>query len=247
MALRNYIDGATLLTLSTGINSSTDVTLTVASTTGYPTAPFTIALERGTVNEEVVLCTGKAATTFTVTRGFDGTTIKAHVSGASIEHATTAADYRDANAHVYDTTRDDHTQYTNKSLWAAKGTMLVASAASTPAALAVGANDTVPVADSTQSTGMRWATIAANQIAANAVTFAKLDTTTQQRIIQVVTSGTLPGSPAGGQEVYQSDIARWAGSASGTWYPMTFGVGRVFYSTGAPSGGTDGDLWLQYV
>ena len=47
MALRNYANGAPLLTLSSGINTVA-VTLTVSSTSGYPAAPFTIALERGT-------------------------------------------------------------------------------------------------------------------------------------------------------------------------------------------------------
>lgn len=247
MALRQYIDGAPLLLLSTGINNTSDVTLTVPSTTGYPATPFTIALERGTVNEEVCLVTAKTGTTFTVTRGFDGTTIKAHTTGAPIEHATTAADYRDANAHVYDTTRDDHTQYVNKGLWTAKGNILVATAAGTPTAVAVGANDTVPVADSAQASGIRWATVSANQIAAAAVTFSKLDAALAQKVIQVVTSSTLPGSPAAGQVVMQSDISRWAGYTGTAWQPMTFGVGQVFTSTGAPSGGLNGDVWLQYV
>ena len=41
--LRNYIDGAPLLVLSTGINNTTDTVVTVASTSGYPAVPFTIA------------------------------------------------------------------------------------------------------------------------------------------------------------------------------------------------------------
>lgn len=247
MALRNYIDGATLLTLSVGINNTTDTVLTVASTAGYPATPFTIALERGTVNEEVCLVTGKTGTTFTVTRAFDGTTIKAHSSGTSVEHATTAADYRDANAHVYDTTRDDHTQYANKSLWAAKGTVLVASGAGVPAALAVGGDSLVLIADSTQTTGVRWGGVAANQISASAVTFAKLDSALQQKVIQVLTTGTYPGSPAAGEVVYTTDNSRWEGYVGAVWQPIPYGVGKVTYSTGAPSGGADGDVWLQYV
>src|SRR5690606_35327240 len=54
MTIRNYANVAqpTSLTSDIGIN---DTTLPVVSTAGYPSAPFTIALERGEANEEVVL------------------------------------------------------------------------------------------------------------------------------------------------------------------------------------------------
>lgn len=246
MVLRNYANGAPLLTLSTGVNTVA-VTLTVASTSGYPAAPFTIALERGTVNEEVVLCTGLTATTFTVTRGWDGTTAKSHSTGAILEHTTTAADYLDANAHVYNTSRNDHTQYLLRSAYSAKGSIMVATAASTPAHLAVGANDTVLMADSAQASGARWSTVGSGSIANGAVSFAKLDSSTQQSLVQRVTTGSLPGSPPTGQLVATTDNNRLAAWLSASWQPITHGVGRVFTSTGNPSGGQDGDLWLKYV
>jgi hypothetical protein len=46
----------------------------------------------------------------------------------------------------------------SKGQFTAKGTLLSATAASTPGVLAVGANDTVLTADSTTSTGLKWAT-----------------------------------------------------------------------------------------
>lgn len=246
MALRNYANGAPLLTLSSDINAAA-VTLTVSSTSGYPAAPFTIALERGTVNEEVVLCTGVTATTFTVTRGWDGTSAKSHSAGAIVEHTTTAADYLDANAHVYDTARNDHTQYLLRSTYTAKGSIVVATGASTPANLAVGANDTVFMADSGQASGTKWSTIGSGSIANSAITFAKLDSSNQQSLVQRVTTGSLPGSPPTGQVVATTDNNRLVAYLSAAWLPITHGVGRVYTSTGNPSGGQDGDLWIKYT
>ncbi|MFA4972287.1 MAG: hypothetical protein WC683_06715 [bacterium] len=54
-------------------------------------------------------------------------------------------------------TDDDHTQYTKKATLAAKGSMYAASAASTPAEVAVGANGTALVADSAQAAGVKFA------------------------------------------------------------------------------------------
>lgn len=100
---RNYSNLATPVALTVAATTSS-TTLTVASTAGFPEAPFTLALERGTANEEVVLCTAKTSTTFTVTRGYDSTTAKAHNIGTSVEHAVAAIDYREAAAHIDATT-----------------------------------------------------------------------------------------------------------------------------------------------
>lgn len=54
---------------------------------------------------------------------------------------------------------DDHPQYVLESLLDAKGDLYVASANDTPGRLAVGSNDQVLVADSTQSLGVKWAAV----------------------------------------------------------------------------------------
>lgn len=55
--------------------------------------------------------------------------------------------------------RQDALAYAPTSLYTAKGMLLAASAASTPAGVAVGADDTVLMADSTQAAGVRWGSI----------------------------------------------------------------------------------------
>ncbi len=100
MARRHYSATSQPVTLTSGItNSTTD--LPVSSTAGMPTAPFTIAIERGTVNEEVCLATAVPdANTLTVTRGYDGTTAVAHDTGKPVEHAVTAKDFDEANEFI---------------------------------------------------------------------------------------------------------------------------------------------------
>jgi hypothetical protein len=51
---------------------------------------------------------------------------------------------------------DPHTVYVLESLFTAKGTIITASAASTPSALAVGADDTILMADAAAAGGLKW-------------------------------------------------------------------------------------------
>lgn len=94
---RNYSNIAIDTTLSAGIAAG-DLSLTVASATGWPAAPFAAVLDPGSATEEVVQVTAKAGTTWTVTRGFDGTTAAAHSSGVTVRHAAIAGDFTDLQA-----------------------------------------------------------------------------------------------------------------------------------------------------
>jgi hypothetical protein len=101
--------------LASSINASATA-LTLVSGAGYPTGavgPFVLAIDPGTGSEEKVLCSSRSGTAVVVTtRGYDGTTATSHTSGTSnIAHVWTATEADDTNAHIYTTSRDDHTQY----------------------------------------------------------------------------------------------------------------------------------------
>ena len=76
----------------------------------------------------------------------------------------------------------------SKGQFTAKGTLLSATAASTPGVLGVGANDTVLTADSTTSTGLKWATPAAGGMTLISTTTLTGVTTTLSSIPQTYNS-----------------------------------------------------------
>jgi hypothetical protein len=110
---RNYLNTTPPTNLTANIdNALTTTNIPVASTAGYPTPPFTGCFERNTSNQEFALCTNVVdANHFTVVRAYDGTPPVAHVAPATFEHCTGAIDFREANQHHTDITRDDHLQY----------------------------------------------------------------------------------------------------------------------------------------
>lgn len=102
MSLRYYSNTASQASLASAIGASdTSITFTSGTYTGYPTQfPYTAAIARGTVDEELVLVTAASGNTVTVTRAYDGTAGKAHGAGATFTEVVVAQDYREANAHV---------------------------------------------------------------------------------------------------------------------------------------------------
>lgn len=91
---RNYSNIALDTTLVAGIAAG-DLSCVVASASGWPAASFAATIDPGLVTEEVVQVTVKVGTTFTITRGFDGTTAAIHVLGAVVRHAAIAGDFTD--------------------------------------------------------------------------------------------------------------------------------------------------------
>lgn len=120
IARRDIAGGAVATTLTGSINS-TDLAIPLAASTGWPSGTlgeFYVVIDRGLATEEKVLCASRTGLNITVAstgkRGVDGTAAQSHASGAAIEHCGTAADLDEANKHIADVTRDDHTQYMRK-------------------------------------------------------------------------------------------------------------------------------------
>lgn len=167
---RLYSSISTETTLNAGINT-TQTTMQVPSTAaatallgGVTLAAgnvdiFTVVIDPDTVNEEIVFVTAVSGDTFTVSRGQAGTGTAgvsgiAHSAGATIRHVLTSSDliyFRNgvvtADAAVPNSTLT------------AKGSILTATAASTPSGLAVGTNGQYLKADSTTATGLAWSTL----------------------------------------------------------------------------------------
>lgn len=105
--LRYHANTARTQTLETAIDVD-DTTLDVDDASVFPEVPFTVALSRGTANEEACLVTAKTSTTLTVTRGYDGTQGRVHPIGTLIEHTPIAIDYREGYvARVTEVERDN--------------------------------------------------------------------------------------------------------------------------------------------
>jgi hypothetical protein len=201
MAVRNYSNTAPVQALTAGV-SAVAVVLPVTSTTGWPSTPFTLAMDRGLANEEVCLCTALASNSFTVTRGYDGTTAQTHSNGASVELCVSSIDYAESNAHV-------NSQHLLPSLVTAKGDMLVATASGTVVRLPVGADGTYLAASSFVSAGVAWTrgfTRLAQQVGAGA-DFNTFD----QNYSSVRVEWKLLGTSGGGQW-----IMRFNGDAAGS-------------------------------
>jgi hypothetical protein len=118
---------------------------------GAPLTPagtyqFTLALDPDTVNEEIVFATFISGDTFTIQRGQAGTTQITHASGATVRHVLTSNDLDYFNTAIQPATLT------------AKGDTYIATASGVVTRLAVGTNDQVLTADSTQAKGVKWAT-----------------------------------------------------------------------------------------
>jgi len=114
---KQYVGGAAPATLSGSI-SAVDTTFTISPFISMPTGgangDFILVIGRGTASEEKIRCSSRVNGLVTVAtggRGFDNTVAILHTLGDVVEHVLDADSLQDDNRHIYDTTRDDHTQY----------------------------------------------------------------------------------------------------------------------------------------
>jgi microcystin-dependent protein len=143
--LKEYSGAAPATTLATTItNVSTSIVLT--SGVGYPTgatAPFVIAIGRGTATEEKVLCSVRVGNTLTaIERGYDGTSAQSQAAGKAIEHVLDAYSIGQANRFVNTMT--------------AVGDLIVKAAGSAFARIAIGSKGSVLQSDGTTAA---WAQV----------------------------------------------------------------------------------------
>ena len=96
---RRQYAGAAAATTTTNALTSGDTSVTLASTTGFPSTaavPFYVVIDPGTSAEEKCSATISGAT-LTLTRAQDDTTAVAHASGATIYPVFSADDADEAN------------------------------------------------------------------------------------------------------------------------------------------------------
>jgi hypothetical protein len=98
--------------------SISGVSFVLTQIAGWPTGaggqPFWVVIDPGNAAEEHILCSSQSSGNVNVAsggRGGDGTVPIAHQAGAVVEHIFTGVEADDANAHIYDATRDDHARY----------------------------------------------------------------------------------------------------------------------------------------
>lgn len=168
--LHDYSQTAVDTTLNGSIIAG-DTTIVITASTGWPTGgangPFFAMIDYDVAGKEVILVTSRTGNSLqTVARGQNGTSAASHASGAKIRHVHTQRDADEANYAVSQTVGKVTT----------KGDLIGATAANTFGRLAVGANNTVLLADSTQATGHRWGTLTSASLAADSVTSTQIAT-----------------------------------------------------------------------
>ena len=115
---------------------------------------FTIVLDPDTVSEEVVFVTGISSDTLTIIRGQAGTSAIAHSGSAPVKHVLTSDDLNFYTAGVATANAA-----VAKSDIQAKGDLIVGTGVATSTRQAVGTDGYTLVADSSLTSGVKWATV----------------------------------------------------------------------------------------
>jgi urease beta subunit len=108
---------------------------------------FALVIDPDTVNEEVVFATQVSTDTFVVVRGRAGTSAVGHNTGAVIKHALTGEDLTYFTAGIINP------------VITTKGDLVVGTGSGVFTRLGVGTDTQVLIADSTQTSGVKWGTV----------------------------------------------------------------------------------------
>jgi hypothetical protein len=102
---REFAGGVVAQTLSANISNSA-TTFDVSDGSTFPTGDtdaFAIVIARGSADEEKMLISSRSGNTFTVSsRGYDGTTAKAHTIGDFVDHILDSNAVQSMNTTVFD-------------------------------------------------------------------------------------------------------------------------------------------------
>lgn len=104
--MRYYSSIAQDTTLTSAATAAA-TSLTVGAIVGYPTQfPFTITIDPDTSLEELCDVTAYSGSTFTVTRGVDGTSATSHAVGAKVKHVVSGRDFTEVQTFMNSGTLD---------------------------------------------------------------------------------------------------------------------------------------------
>ena len=149
-------NSATSMTVATGAGSALMGGVTLAAGN---VDQFTVALDVDTQNEEIVFITAVSSDTFTIVRGQAGTSAISHTGGATVKHVLTSSDLT-----FYTTGVATADAAVPSTVVTAKADLLVGASSGVVDNLAVGINNQVLTADSTQTLGVKWATPATGDV-----------------------------------------------------------------------------------
>jgi hypothetical protein len=109
MTVRKYTSRSQQTTITSAITSgASSMTVASASTILGGVSPssitggitFTVVIDPDTALEEILDVTGASSSTFTITRGVDGSSAQDHSAGAVIRHMLIGRDVREPNTHA---------------------------------------------------------------------------------------------------------------------------------------------------
>lgn len=104
---RREILGNVVQTTLSGVFSNSATSFSVVDGSTFPSGAsgnnFVVVVNRGTSVEEKVLCSLRTSNLITVAqRGYDGTPVGNHSSGANVDHVLDATTMQDMNTTTYD-------------------------------------------------------------------------------------------------------------------------------------------------